>query len=87
MLEYKILLERYGNRHLNTLQLVRFSYLIQDVRENDEREVWLDLPYRTLLIRVGGQEDGITRTLPVSYYFLMEPLNNPTYSRKSLPES
>lgn len=36
MLEYKILLERYGNRHLTAWHLVRYSDPIQDIRENDK---------------------------------------------------
>lgn len=55
MAEYRILLERYANRHLSTVELVRLS--LQDVRENDKVEMCLE-PYITLLIRVGGQEAG-----------------------------
>lgn len=40
----------------------------------------------TLVIRREGYNDGITGIFPVSYYFWMEPFNNPTYSGKSLPD-
>ena len=80
----KILLERCGNRPLNALQLVRFPYLDQDVRESGKMEMWPEPSYITLVIRAGGSEDGVIGMFLVSYYFQMELLNDPTYSIKPL---
>lgn len=57
---------------LNALQLVRFPYLDEGIRENGKMEMWPEPSYITLVIQAGGQEDGVIEMFLVSYCFQME---------------